>query len=68
MTKQIDRIERHSGKDELLVHLNDSLPLERFVENECFMSQMSQWVVSQWVTSEKIKVLVETIKLIIAFT
>ena len=42
MTKQIDRIERHSGKDELLVHLNDSLPLERFVENECFMSQMSQ--------------------------
>ena len=62
MTKQIDRIDRHSRKDELLVHLNDSLPLERFVENECFMSQMSQWV-----TSEKIKVLVETIKLSITF-
>ena len=31
MTKEIDRIDRHSRKDELLVHLNDSLPLERFV-------------------------------------
>ena len=31
MTEKNDRIDRHSGKDELLVHLNDSLPLERFV-------------------------------------
>ena len=31
MTKETDRIDRHSRKDELLVHLNDSLPLERFV-------------------------------------
>ena len=42
-------------------------------ENGCFMSQMSQWVMShesmsQWVRSEKIKVSVETIKLSITFT
>ena len=42
MTKEVDRNDRHSRKDELLDHLNDSLPLERFVENECLMSQMSQ--------------------------
>ena len=42
-------------------------------ENGCFMSQMSQWVMShesmsQWVRSEKIKDSVETIKLSITFT
>ena len=31
MTEKNNRIDRHSRKKELLVHLNDSLPLERFV-------------------------------------
>ena len=41
MTKEIDRIDRHNREDELLVHLNDSLPLERFVQNECYESNES---------------------------
>ena len=38
-------------------------------ENRCFMSQMSQWVISRWVneSGEKNKSLVETIKLGITF-